>query len=101
MTEIELSVPPDADLNQAIGHIESACQDEGLTMTMKSTLAGFPGCVHWHYKKGRARGTLEITLWPSKRRLWFAVHRNRAGDWIDETGTRLRATIERSLDLAA
>jgi hypothetical protein len=65
---------------------------------MKGTLANYPGCVHWHYKKGKARGTLEITWWERENRLWFKVAKGRTGDWIEGSITRLKGKIERTFE---
>ena len=29
------------------------------------------------------RGTLEVTLWPARRRLWMSVHANRGAEWVE------------------
>jgi hypothetical protein len=77
--------------------VESLCASGGLTISMKSTLSAYPGSVHWHFKQRLAAGTLEITLWPEGRRLWFSVHRRRAAPWIPGSIRRLRVAIERAL----
>jgi hypothetical protein len=79
------------------GVVERACAAEGLRLTLKGTLAGYPGCVHWHYKKGKERGTLEITWWESKRRLWFKVAAGRTGEWIEAAAEKLKKRIEKQL----
>ena len=68
---------------------------------MKGTLASFPNCVHWHWKRGKERGTLEITWWGKQDRLWFKVAAGRfhtaLGYW-NETyhhGTYLHTSITR------
>jgi hypothetical protein len=48
--------------------VESACAAEGLRLTLKGTLKQYPGCTHWHYQRGKDRGTLEITFWPAQNR---------------------------------
>lgn len=97
MLEIEAHVAPDADLTRAEASIEAACAAEGLRLTLKGTLKKYPGCIHWHYKKDLQPGTLEITLWPQARRLWFKVAAGRTGAWIDEILARLKIGIERAL----
>ena len=57
----------------AISLIDAAIAQHGLITTMKGTLKTYPGCTHWHCKLGREKGTLEITLWPAKRKAWFKV----------------------------
>ncbi len=97
--EIEISIPLQMDLSQAEQIIEQCCIVEGLSVSLKVSLAKYPGCIHWHLKREGQRGTLEITLWVSARRIWFSIHTGRTGDWIEETVTRLKEDLER--DLAA
>jgi hypothetical protein len=55
----------------------------GLTVTLDGSLSKYAGSRHWHLKKDRRPGTLEVTLWPEKNRLWVAYHSNRVGDgWV-------------------
>ena len=77
MKEVEFRVPKQCDLAGAELLIESACARRGLIVAMKGTLAGYPGCVHWHWKKREAKGTLEITLYPKDRRIWAQVQDGR------------------------
>jgi hypothetical protein len=60
---------------------------------MKGTLASFPGCTHWHLKRNRERGVLEITLWPAQSRLWLSVQDGRKGAWIDAAVDKLLADL--------
>ncbi len=99
MTEIELTVPLQMDLSQAEQIIEQCCMVEGLSVNLKGSLAKYPGCIHWHFKRDSQRGTLEITLWASARRIWFSIHTGRTGAWIEETLFRLKQDLEK--DLAA
>ncbi len=79
MTErsLQLSKPIDPQV------IERLCLDADLTITMKGTLKSLPINIHWHYKRGKEKGTLEITLMLSKPEVIFSYKENRAGDWID------------------
>jgi hypothetical protein len=97
MLEIELELPPDTDLTHAELTVESVCAAEGLRPALKDTLKKYPGCIHWHYQQAGQRGTLEITLWPDKRRLWFKVAARRQADWIGEAIARLKPAIESGL----
>ena len=60
----------------------------------ESTLAKYPGCTHWHLKRGMEQGTLEVTLWPSEGRLWASVQAGRAGEWIDQAVRELIAALK-------
>jgi len=82
-----------------VASVEAQCAAEALQMTLKGTLAKYPGCVHWHFKRGFERGTLEITWWPSARRLWFSVQAGRTGVWVEESLNQIKAALERRLAL--
>jgi hypothetical protein len=62
--------------------IDLAIVESGLRVTMRGTLRKFPGCVHWHVKRGREAGTLEITVWEG--RAWFTIQEGRKGKWVEE-----------------
>ena len=98
MLEEEWTVAVGADLTRAAQVIAAACAAEGLRLALDSTLAKYPGCRHWHYKRDRQRGTLEITLWPARRRLWITVHAGRTGDSIADCLPRIRRAVEAGLD---
>ncbi len=97
MVEIDIDIPPVTDLDRAAELVEDVCARANLSMSMKGTLARYPGCIHWHFKQGRERGTLEITLWPAQRRLWFTVHENRRAEWIAEAISHLKDELETSM----
>ena len=59
--EIELSATPQLDNGGSVSTIEHVCLAESLTLTQRGTLASYPGCTHWHFKQGKARGVLELT----------------------------------------
>lgn len=88
MREIEVKI---TGLIESIPQrIEQLCLSQGLTLTLKGTLAKYPGCVHWHFKNGRAPGTLEVTWWEREGRLWFKVSARRDAPWIDEVVEKLQ-----------
>jgi hypothetical protein len=62
--------------------IEEAALTLGLVATQVTTLAKYPGCIHWHFKKGKQRGTLEATYWPDRNRAWLAYRPGREAPWI-------------------
>jgi hypothetical protein len=97
MREIEVDIAADARLDGAEAVIDAVCAAEGLRLTLKDTLKTYPGCVHWHYKLGKEVGTLEITLWAAKRRIWFKVSASRQGEWMEEAIGRLKMNIEQCL----
>jgi hypothetical protein len=97
MREIEFAVPRNADLKGSESLIEQICAERGLTLAMKGSLSAYPGCVHWHFKRQKQKGTLELTLFPRGRRVWAKVQDGRKAPWIDKQLPGLRAAIERSL----
>ena len=101
MIEIELQIPDSVNSDTLVGVVEHTCIAHGLTCTLKGTLAGYPGCVHWHFKQGRQKGILEITWWEVERRLWFKVAQNRRGEWIEASIPLLKEQIEKSLYLTS
>jgi hypothetical protein len=101
MREIEFAVPRDADLTLAVKLIEKICAQHELILAMKGSLAAYPGCVHWHYKRQNQKGTLELTLFARDRRVWAKVQDGRKAPWIDEELAALQWAIERALQAAA
>ena len=97
MIEVELQIPANADSEHVVEVVEQVCSSDGLTCARKGTLAGYQGCIHWHFKLGAQKGTLEITWWETKNRLWVKVANGRTGDWITESITALKKKIEESL----
>jgi hypothetical protein len=94
MVEIEVRVPPAGNPGRAEAVVVACAARLGLQQMMKGTLARYPGCIHWHFKRGRERGTLEVTWWPRGRRLWLSVQAGRPGEWIDAAGADLKAALE-------
>ena len=92
MTETPLHIRP-AD-ESAIARIDDAIAACGLLTTMKGTLKSYPGCTHWHCKRGRETGTLEITLDPARARAWFKVQTGRRATWIDDVIPKLKLALE-------
>ncbi|HEX9840420.1 MAG TPA: hypothetical protein VGA72_13805 [Anaerolineales bacterium] len=97
MVEIQSQSSGNVNADVLVRVVEHICVANGLTCTMKGTLAGYPGCVHWHFRKGKQKGLLEITWWELERRLWFKVAQNRKGEWIEDGILLLKEQIERSL----
>ena len=81
MQTIEVPAPSDCDPAMILMQIECSVSDAGLLAT-RLELRSYPGATHWHIRRPGAKGTLELTYWPSVGRLWFAVHANRRAGWI-------------------
>jgi hypothetical protein len=97
MLEIEFAVPSDCDLAEAENIVEHACSAWGLELTMKGSLKSYPGSVHWHYKSQGDKGTLELTLFARRRRLWAKVQHRRRAPWIDAMLPKVQKGIELQL----
>jgi hypothetical protein len=97
MQEFEFQIPRTAQLTNVDSAIESTCIAEGLGIGMKGSLTSFPGSTHWHFKKPGERGTLEITSFPSDRRIWAKVQSGRRADWIEPCLIKIKAKLEKAL----
>lgn len=101
MEETEFAVPKQCDLNKAEQLIEEVCAALGLQVAMKASLSTYPGSIHWHYKKGlKERGTLELTLFMSKRRIWAQVQSGRRAPWIEDVLPEVKQGVEKRLKQA-
>jgi hypothetical protein len=100
MMEIEFAVPQAANLSGAPGLIEKACRGCGLRVSTRATLSSYPGSIHWHVKRGIQPGTLELTLWEAKRRVWASVQEGRRAAWIEEDLPRVKDAVETALRIA-
>jgi hypothetical protein len=83
MRDTEIPLPVKTDCEKLIRFVDEALVERELRVTLRDELKKFPGCVHWHVKKGRMPGTLEITVWPEQHRAWFTIHDGRVADWLD------------------
>jgi hypothetical protein len=97
MIEVELQLPDSVQPETVIGAVEQVCASHGLTCTLKGTLVRYPGSIHWHFKRDRQKGTLEITWWEREHRFWFKVANGRSSEWISASVPRLKEQIEKSL----
>jgi len=73
-----------ADCREIERAIDQVIDESGLNTTLRASLRKFPGCIHWHLKRGVESGTLELTFWPRERRAWFTIQDGRKAAWIDE-----------------
>jgi hypothetical protein len=98
MTEIEIPLPWPLDEAQIAGAIEEAATGLGMEVRLKGSLAKYAGSIHWHFGRAGARGTLEVTLWPSRRRSWITVQAAMTGDWIPAASARLTEMVAQALE---
>ena len=69
-----------------------------LQVASDGTLKSLPGSRHWHLKRPKEPGTLEITYCPNDGRLWVCYHSNRAGRWVPELAMPFAKALARRLD---
>jgi hypothetical protein len=93
----EVDIPKGADLSTSEQMIEDLCESHGLQIMLKGTLSKHLGCVHYHYKSGKQKGTLEITLWLKEQRIWFSTRANRSAEWVSECIEQIKEEIENCL----
>jgi hypothetical protein len=95
MLEVDIPIPAHINHDSIPAIVEQVCAQIGLNHISRGTLAKYPGCIHWHYKKDKARGTLEITWCPKGPRLWIKVAAGRTADWIPEAITNFKDQVEK------
>jgi hypothetical protein len=97
MKEYPIQVEPHVDAKQIEMAVEKCSRELGLLNTMRDTLAKYPGCVHWHFRKPLVNGTLEVTSWPSSNRLWISVQQGRSAEWLEETVPSMERCLQNAL----
>jgi hypothetical protein len=91
VTELAIDAHSGFDVKRAI---EEVAAELGLVATMRSTLAQYPGCTHWHFKRGKDRGVLEATYWPSENRAWLSYRAGRDAEWIPDAIREFQRLVE-------
>lgn len=97
MTLDEIDLPRTLPLSDAAQLIEACAEAEGLRIGSRGTLAQYPGCIHWHFKRGKESGTLEVTLLNRERRILLSVHQNRAAVWTEPTLEHMSEELGRKI----
>jgi hypothetical protein len=101
MTHFEVPLSPAAVSAGLDTLVETCCREAGLTLRLKGTLAQYPGCIHWHWRREGEPGTLEVTLSPREKRLWLSIHANRAGAWAHAAAAAVQSSLRARLTGAA
>ncbi len=60
--------------------IEDFANERALILSLKGSLKSKVANVHYHFKRKKEKGVLEITIYENC--LQINVHDNRQGDWI-------------------
>ena len=74
--------------------LETMCAALGLQLTMKGELKSQKNNTHWHYKNGKEKGVLEVTLLHHDGTIILSVHDNRVGNWTEEAMSSLKNRLE-------
>lgn len=93
MLDFEIEIPEGNAIECLEAKVELWAGEIGLTCTLKTSLRKSVGSIHWHFKQGKTRGTLEVTLSPSSGRLWCSIQAGRTGDWLEGAIQSLNGTI--------
>ena len=95
--EIDIDWPEFMTTEAAVVRIETWIVGNELTSRLKTIAAAYPGSVHWHLVKPKVSGTLELTIAPTKRRVWFALRSNRYASWMDALPESLAESFKSSV----
>jgi hypothetical protein len=77
--------------------VAEAARDYDLETAQDGELKQYPGSRHWHLRRPREQGTLEVTHWPARDQLWVSYHANRAAPWVVETAPQFAQSVEEAL----
>jgi hypothetical protein len=97
LKQIELNVGECECSDATADAIEAVMIERGLQQTLKGGLHAYPGCVHWHFKMLGQTGTLEVTMWPTKQRVWLSVQSRRRVEWIERSLKKIARALQREL----
>ena len=94
----ELKIRKNMSCKDVVRAVEGSGAAVGLGVTLRTSLVSFPGSVHWHFRKhGERRGTLEMTFWPERRRLWVKIQAGRRAGWIRGAMEALATEMKRRM----
>jgi hypothetical protein len=93
----DLHIPAAIVWSEAPAAVAACCAELGLLPALRTELKSHAGGVHWHYRRPRAAGTLEITISETASRIWIKVHAGRRADWIPDAVERLSALLDERL----
>lgn len=93
-----MTLPP-LPLTLADSEIVAAAVQEtaaafGLLVVLETTLKTRPGSRHWHCKRGKTAGVLEVTYVPQENVCLVSYHSHRAGEgWVVQTAVDFAAQL--------
>jgi hypothetical protein len=93
MKTIDIPVAAARSSDEIVAAIEEAVGSLELGIYLRCSLKSYPGSVHWHVIRPGERGTLEVTWWPQRRRLWLKHQAGRGGEWVDTATTDLASAL--------
>ena len=77
MENFEIKVPTRLEDGEVAQRIEAALSRLGYRIMLRNTLKKYPGSHHWHLHQQGRQGTLDLTWWPARRRLWLSSRSGR------------------------
>lgn len=75
--------------------IEKLCTQLELICTMQGELKSIAPNLHWHFKKAKMKGVMEITLMKENGEVILSVHDNRRGGWEEEMMQAIKTTLQK------
>lgn len=72
------------DQEKVCEEVEETALLFGLHFSKRMTLCTKKGSYHWHLKKAKEKGVLEVTYWPRKEQFSLEIHQNRKANWNEE-----------------
>ncbi len=91
MYEVRITVSEKVKASQ----IEMLCAQLELTCTMRGELKSIASNLHWHFKKAKLKGVMEITLMKETGEIILSVHDNRRGAWEEEVMKKVKSALEK------
>ena len=95
MEETEINIAGIDDTAARSSVASNPCSRLTADDEIAGSVKSYPGCTHWHWKRDNEAGTLEVTLWPARRRIWFKIQAARRSGWIDQLVPCSRRTWKR------
>jgi hypothetical protein len=90
---VPFSLPESIPSGEVSVVIERVALGLRLEMAIRTNLKSHPTAIHWHFRRPRTTGTLEITYDPISRQAWFSTRPGRTKAWVYEAMQAISAEI--------
>lgn len=84
MEQRELAWDTDASPEKLAEIVQLVAREFGIQFGLETDIKRIPGSQHWHLRRERQPGVLEVTLVARTQSGFVSVHANRRANWIDE-----------------